>query len=259
MRREMEVWKKLRHPNVLPFIGMFSVGHSTYLISPWMHNGDALGYVKRNPNADVVDLLMQAAQGLQYLHTQNPPVVHGDLKGARSGPFHLILLTLTRCEACIADFGLSEVLEQVAAVETAEDSGNSTAWQVAGHPRWQSPELLRAVSAEEARRTTQSDIFAFGRVIIELLTGDLPFAEIANNIAVVAMVISGTLPERPKDAGVIARGLDDRMWGLVKECCETRPDKRPSAEYVLNRLRAALESRKSSNGFGLRLRSFFTR
>jgi len=217
-----------------------------------MHNGDALGYVKRNPNADVVNLLVQAAQGLQYLHTQNPPVVHGDLKGAN-------ILVSSNGEACIADFGLSEVLEHAAAVETSEDSGNSTAWQVAGHPRWQSPELLRAASTEEARRTTQSDVFAFGRVIIELLTRDLPFSEIANNIAVVAMVISGTLPARPKDSEIVARGLDDRMWGLMKECCDTRPEKRPTAEYVLHRLRAALDARKGTNGFGARFRSFFAR
>lgn len=44
----------------------------------------------------------------------------------------------------------------------------STTWYTAGNPRWQAPEILRARSKEEGRRTEASDIFAFGRVMLEV-------------------------------------------------------------------------------------------
>lgn len=63
--------------------------------------------------------------------------------------------------ACIGDFGLSQKLDYN---ENSESSDLvSDAWRFGGNLRWKAPELLR-----DARRTTQSDVFAFGRVIIEV-------------------------------------------------------------------------------------------
>ena len=67
--------------------------------------------------------------------------------------------------ACIADLGLSELKD-----EEADLSNYSTPWCVAGHPRWQAPELLKAESKEDGRRTTESDVFSYGRVMLEVRT-----------------------------------------------------------------------------------------
>lgn len=67
-------------------------------------------------------------------------------------------------EACLADFGLSEIVLE-ANRSDAKTTTNSTTWKVAGNPKWQAPELF-----EDPKRTTTSDIFAFGRVIYEVRT-----------------------------------------------------------------------------------------
>ncbi|KDQ10177.1 hypothetical protein BOTBODRAFT_36459 [Botryobasidium botryosum FD-172 SS1] len=231
-RREASVWQNLGHPNILPFLGLTTLDSITYLVSPWMENGDLLAYVRRHPDADCLTLLLQVAKGVEYLHTFDPVVVHGDLKAAN------ILIT-SKGEARIADFGLARGL-----VEGGSSSeSDSSAWKYGGNVRWQAPEIVKAMTDEQAKRTTKSDMFAFGRVITEVYTQDVPFAYQSATLVIVNWVMSGQLPIRPTDAGVIARGLDDRMWGLVKDCCRKRPFLRLTAKDAVRRLQAALEIR----------------
>jgi len=83
LHREMAVWSKLRHSNVLPFLGSaYTDPHNTLcFVSPWMSNKDIIAYLRMTPGADRVGLLCGVIQGLEYLHTLNPGIVHGDLKG----------------------------------------------------------------------------------------------------------------------------------------------------------------------------------
>ncbi|KDQ10446.1 hypothetical protein BOTBODRAFT_491533 [Botryobasidium botryosum FD-172 SS1] len=60
MKREMGVWSRLDHPNVLPFIGWHTFGPTSYMVSPWMENGDALAYVERRPQANRLQLVRPA-------------------------------------------------------------------------------------------------------------------------------------------------------------------------------------------------------
>jgi len=230
LAREINVWSQLNHPNVLSFIGSCILGSISYLISPWMENGHVLEFVQRNPEADCLRLLAQVVQGLKYLHTFKPQVIHGDLRGPN------ILVSLSG-DACIADFGLSELKAE------GYDPNYSTPWVLAGHPRWQAPEIIKAETKEEAWRNTATDIFAFGRVMLELFTKQVPFSEIRQDTAVTYRVWNGEFPKRPQDDEIVARGLDDTMWGLMMDCWNVAPEQRPSATDIVSRLTAALETR----------------
>ncbi|KDQ09418.1 hypothetical protein BOTBODRAFT_36998 [Botryobasidium botryosum FD-172 SS1] len=227
MKREMGVWGRLDHPNVLPFIGWHTLGPTSYMVSPWMENGDALAYVTWNPQANRLQLLVQAADGLHYLHTGiKKPVVHGDLKAAN------IFISSTGI-ARIADFGLSEYAEE------EKPPRYSSEWYYAGNLRWQAPEIVNASSKEEVRRTTETDNFAYGRVMLELFTGQIPFFYLSDNtLSIFELVRHGQFPERPLDKDVIAKGLDDNMWELMKRCWSVEPKQRPSAAGLLHHLKA---------------------
>jgi len=203
------------------------------MVSPWMGNGHALEYVQANPETDCVRLLAQAASGLLYLHTFEPPVIHGDLKGSN-------ILISESGVACIADFGLSELR-----AEGQADPKYSTPWYAAGNPRWQAPELVKAETKEQARRTMETDTFAFGRVMAELFTKNVPFSYIEQEIRVAILVINGSLPERPCDQAIIDAGLNDNMWELMKSCWDVEPAQRPSAKGIYSHLRGALEIRSA--------------
>lgn len=99
---EIILWRQLCHPNVLPFHGVYYLDdlHTRVcLISPWMKNGNIVQFLKNAPDSDhvllvnenlcallemIFTIVRQAfdiARGLEYLHTMQPKIVHGDLKG----------------------------------------------------------------------------------------------------------------------------------------------------------------------------------
>jgi len=93
-------WKTLRHPNVLPLIGVMMSENQFAMISDWMMNGNINDFVKAHPDANRLELVSSSlrvllpsltvgpfiklegvASGLIYIHSQG--MVHGDLKGVR--------------------------------------------------------------------------------------------------------------------------------------------------------------------------------
>ena len=89
------MWKRLRHENVVSFIGVTT--KPLQIVSEWMPNGTLTKYVEQNPGADRIGLvslstgivlnlsrhlpkLLDVAEGLNYLHTNH--TIHADLKGA---------------------------------------------------------------------------------------------------------------------------------------------------------------------------------
>jgi len=224
VQREVKVWCRLRHRYVLPFIGTYEFESTINMVSPWMANGSAKAYIKNNPNVDCVKLLLQAAQGLEYLHTFHPVVVHGDIKGNN-------ILISESGDACIADFGLSSFVQE-------GGESYSASWKYGGNVRWQAPELWG--KAPNNKRTRETDTFAFGRMIYELLTGELPFALLEP----LQIVIQGNLlPPRPdSNAEAVRRGLDDRMWKLLSKCHMRAPRKRPLMTTVVSKLEAIHQS-----------------
>ncbi|EIN08648.1 kinase-like protein, partial [Punctularia strigosozonata HHB-11173 SS5] len=98
--REALLWRQLRHPCILPFLGLYEDTHAKDLcmVSPCMSGGSLLDFVKKFVvEVDVVNLLIDAIGGLCYLHDQS--FVHGDLRAAN-------VLIDEHGRAYLADFGL---------------------------------------------------------------------------------------------------------------------------------------------------------
>ncbi|KAF9642199.1 kinase-like protein [Thelephora ganbajun] len=77
--REVLTWKALRHPNVLPLLGVTMTETQFVMVSEWMVKGNINEFVKEDSNADRLGLLGDVVRGLIYMHDQG--VIHGDLKG----------------------------------------------------------------------------------------------------------------------------------------------------------------------------------
>ncbi|KDQ16919.1 hypothetical protein BOTBODRAFT_220191 [Botryobasidium botryosum FD-172 SS1] len=147
--REVQVWKGFNHPSILRFIGLYTQGDKTYMVSPYMQNGNARVYAKKHPGMNCLRVLLQVAEGLEYLHGLS--AVHGDICANN-------ILISAFGDACIADFGLS-IVEGKSHPECYSNS-----WHNGGHVRWKAPELL---VDNDACRSTMSDMFSFGRLILE--------------------------------------------------------------------------------------------
>lgn len=85
--KRVPVWKRLSHPNILPFRGVNTTLFQLALVYDWGQNGNITQYVLSNPDAFRPSLLLDVAKGLEYLHHLGIP--HGGIKGVR--PDHLSL------------------------------------------------------------------------------------------------------------------------------------------------------------------------
>ncbi|KAF9468989.1 kinase-like domain-containing protein [Collybia nuda] len=208
--KEALVWKSLRHPHVLPFLGVDSNTFAPYLcmVSPWMRHGTIIRHLSDNKGVDIIKLLTEIAHGLNYLHSQN--VVHGDLRGGN-------ILIDDQWQACLADFGLTVVSEATLATHTSNGHGST---------RWMAPELHdpESFGFDRFLRTSASDIYALGCVCLEVYTGRAPFMNISNDTTVMLQVVRGIRPHRPPPDA--SRQMSDDVWNLIVQCWMQNPAER---------------------------------
>ncbi|KAJ7135777.1 kinase-like domain-containing protein [Mycena epipterygia] len=224
--KEVLLWQSLRHKYILPLIGFDreSFPSDFCMVSPWMKHGTILNYLKGHKDADIDDLLLQVAEGLNYLHSMK--VVHGDLRGTN-------ILISDDCNVCLADFGLSVISEVVSA--SPEASTRSTSSR-AGSVRWFAPELIYPVKFghDTFKRTPATDVYAYSCVCLELYTGLPPFHSVSD-VEVIFKVVNGDRPPRHASMSI-------GIWKLVKAAWAQSASMRPSLEAIIGKLRSLKSS-----------------
>ncbi|XP_073115399.1 lysM domain receptor-like kinase 3 isoform X2 [Elaeis guineensis] len=158
---ELKVLCKVHHINVVELIGYAAGDDNLYLVYEFVQNGslsehlhDPLlkGHQPLSWNARV-QIALDAARGIEYIHDHTKAqYVHRDIKTSN-------ILLDDGLRAKVADFGLAKLVER-----SAEDDCIAT--RLVGTPGYLPPELVR-----ELQMTTKTDVFAFGVVIAELITG----------------------------------------------------------------------------------------
>lgn len=160
---EMKLMSKLRHPNVVSFLGASIKAPKLAIILEFMPGGSlyrAIHRRRRNnlgpfPALKSMWIAFGIAKGLEYLHAQSPKIIHRDLKSPN------ILLGTNVREVKITDFGLSRLLCK-RFIQT----------RPGGTPEWMAPELLRQDMFDE-----QSDIYSFGVILWELMMCEKPWKD----------------------------------------------------------------------------------
>ena len=96
-----------------------------------------------------------------------------------------------------------------------------------------SPERLNPnhFGFKNGRPTKESDCYALGMVILEVLNGQVPFQECCNKFVVMQRVVEGERPERPPGPW-----FTDGLWGMLERCWSPKPNDRPTVEDVLENL-----------------------
>ncbi|EUC67039.1 tyrosine kinase catalytic domain protein [Rhizoctonia solani AG-3 Rhs1AP] len=227
-KREAEIWRQLMHDNVHTFLGVWVHMDDVYLVSPFMERGDAAEWVRTRNDADRLKLMLEIAQGLEYLHLRSPAVIHGDLRLAN-------VLISDSGSACITDFGLARVLEGLTLTPVSQQLG------VAGATRWMARELLlppplpESSSEELESETTvtrETDIWSFGMTVLEAMTAQPPYSHRRRDTQVMLDIIGGVLPTRPR-TGFLAHAEGDALWALMERCWKADPRERPSSSEVV--------------------------
>ncbi|KAI0938512.1 hypothetical protein AcV5_000179 [Taiwanofungus camphoratus] len=215
--KEAILWKRLSHPHITPFLGINTELFPLCIISEWMVNGNIMAYLKNAPQANRLELLVDVATGLEYLHDRR--VLHGDLKGAN-------ILINSEHRACLCDFGLTSVISDPDIVSLIFTTSNKD-----GSTRWAAPEVL---NSEHPRGSRESDVYSLAMVMWEVFAGRVPFHECPNEGQVIHKILHGRRPERPEEASGL--GLYDDVWDLMVTSWHEEPQRRPNAAVILRRL-----------------------
>ncbi|KAL5577429.1 hypothetical protein UlMin_019128 [Ulmus minor] len=215
--REAEILSKLHHPNVVAFYGVVQDGPGGTLatVTEFMVNGSLrhvlLSKERQLDRRKRLIIAMDAAFGMEYLHSKN--IVHFDLKCDNL----LVNLKDPLRPICkVGDFGLSKIKRN-----TLVTGG------VRGTLPWMAPELLNGSSSKVSEKV---DVFSFGIVLWEILTGEEPYANMHYG-AIIGGIVNNTL--RP-----LVPSYCDPEWRLLMEqCWAPDPVGRPSFTEIARRLR----------------------
>jgi serine/threonine protein kinase/tetratricopeptide (TPR) repeat protein len=210
--REAKVLAALSHPNIL---AIFDVGseHGVSFVVMELLPGETLRsrIMQRRPRwPQAVQMAIEIAEGLSAAHSKG--IVHRDLKPEN--------IFLTRDEHIkILDFGLACLHRDLETAETdlETNAGPVTATgMVMGTAPYMSPEQLKGLHVD-----TRSDIFSFGCVLQEIITGQGPFSRSTR-----AEVISAILKEDPPSLTEFDAAIPAELDQAVKHCLNKEPNQR---------------------------------
>eukprot|EP01114_Cavostelium_apophysatum_P013037 TRINITY_DN3071_c0_g2_i1.p1 TRINITY_DN3071_c0_g2~~TRINITY_DN3071_c0_g2_i1.p1 ORF type:complete len:751 (-),score=188.52 TRINITY_DN3071_c0_g2_i1:59-2311(-) len=218
--KEAEFMKKLKHANIVRFIGIVMENETPLLLMEWMKS-DLYAFVHNRDQ--VIDheifcrIAIDVAKGLNYLHTQKPAVIHRDVKSKN-------ILMDSDGTAKVCDFGISKDLRSTIALSKANT-------QLVGTYTHSSPEALDPKRFRE--RSAKMDVYSFGVVLWELLTREQPWKkELDEGLDV------SDIPEmiRQGERLVLPEDCDEKIRVLIAQCWKDLPSERPSMEEVVQAL-----------------------
>ncbi|CAA2996309.1 receptor kinase HAIKU2 [Olea europaea subsp. europaea] len=229
----MEILGKIRHRNILKLYACLMKGGSNFLVLEYMENGNLFQALHREikmgrPELDWSQrykIALGAAKGIAYLHHDcSPPIIHRDIKSTN-------ILLGDDYEAKIADFGVAKVAE-------VSPRGSECSC-FTGTLGYIAPEL-----AYSFKVTEKSDIYSFGVVLLELVTGRSPIEEAYGEGKDIVYWVSTHSNDRENvvkvlDPKLVSDFVKDGMIKFLKiaALCTTKlPNLRPNMKEVVKML-----------------------
>ncbi|XP_023614655.1 LOW QUALITY PROTEIN: serine/threonine-protein kinase B-raf [Myotis lucifugus] len=212
--RNINRLQKTRHVNILLFMG-YSTKPQLAIVTQWCEGSSLYHHLHiietKFEMIKLIDIARQTAQGMDYLHAKS--IIHRDLKS--NNIFLHEDLTVK-----IGDFGLATVKSRW--------SGSHQFEQLSGSILWMAPEVIRM--QDKNPYSFQSDVYAFGIVLYELMTGQLPYSNINNRDQIIFMVGRGYLSP---DLSKVRSNCPKAMKRLMAECLKKKRDERPLFPQIL--------------------------
>jgi eukaryotic-like serine/threonine-protein kinase len=229
-KQELVLASKISHKNILRIHDMGEVAGVRFISMAYIQGKDLQHIIKENPKMPlerVLKFAQQIAEALAAAHAEG--VVHRDLK-----PQNLLIGNDDQVFVC--DFGLAKSFEESAI-------GMTRTGAFLGTPRYMSPEQVEGKPADQ-----RADLYAFGLILYEMVTGDVPFVGEST-----LKVMYQRIQEKPKSPKLINADLPNWLVRIIMRCLEKDPaDRYQSAYEILADLQGAKGQSSGGSGSGSR-------
>lgn len=204
---EVHLLKSLKHEKILKCYNSWvdDENKTINIITELFVSGSLRRYRKMHKNVElkaIKNWARQILQGLCYLHSQNPPIIHRDLKCDN------IFINGNTGEVKIGDLGLAAVLQQ------------PTAHTVIGTPEFMAPELYD----EEYNELV--DIYSFGMCMLEMITCEYPYSECKNHAQIYKKVSNGIKP------AALGKVTDPQVRQFIEKCLVSASMRLPASDLL---------------------------
>ncbi|KAF6153676.1 hypothetical protein GIB67_000909 [Kingdonia uniflora] len=204
---EVHLLKSVKHENIIKFYNSWvdNKKKTVNMITELFTSGSLRQYRRRHKNVDIKAIknwARQILQGLNYLHSQNPPILHRDLKCDN------IFVNGNYGEIKIGDLGLATIMQK------------PTAQSVIGTPEFMAPELY------EEEYNELVDIYSFGMCILEMVTFEYPYNECRNPAQIYKKVSSGIKPAS------LGKVTDSQVKQFIEKCLLPASERLPARELL---------------------------
>ncbi|XWS12452.1 hypothetical protein CRYUN_Cryun37aG0089900 [Craigia yunnanensis] len=234
-RDELALFQKVRHPNVVQFLGAVTQSSPMMIVTEYLPKGDLRAFFKRKgalKPMTAVKFALDIARGMNYLHENKlAPIIHRDLEPSnilRDDSGHLK----------VADFGVSKLL-------TVKEDKPLTCLETSC--RYVAPEVLKNDDYD-----TKGDVFSFALILQEMIEGYPPFSTKQDNDVPKAYE-SRERPPFKAPAKHYAHGLKE----LIEDCWNEKPAKRPTFRQIITKLESIHNSFSHKKRWKVRPLKFF--
>jgi serine/threonine protein kinase len=199
----------LNHPNILAVFQLGAHEGAPYLVSELLEGGTLREQIKtaRVPPCRAIDYAAQVARGLAAAHAKG--IVHRDLK-----PDNLFVTLDGRVK--ILDFGLAKLMRSKTSSDLGSPEGKTKPGAVMGTVGYMSPEQVRGQTADY-----RADIFAFGAIFYEMLTGQRAFEK-----PTAAETMTAILKEDPPAVSQRVPDIPPGLQRILERCLEKNREER---------------------------------
>ena len=225
-KNEIVALTMIRHPNLIIFMGTMLEDNNLCIVTEYCKGGTLFDLLHKKKNINLpwnlrLRILIDISKGMNFLHTNNPQIIHSDLKSLN------ILMTDEIKENSennnvtikINDFGLSKIIDKDKIICESLQG-------IVGSVQWMAPEVLQNNCIDK----TKVDIYSFGIIIWEICTRVQPYKDMS-----CYQIINYVCNEngRPDINLLPLNQMPKGLLELMENCWNTDPNLRPDFSSAL--------------------------
>ncbi|XP_024027695.1 integrin-linked protein kinase 1 [Morus notabilis] len=223
--KELALWQKLRHPNIVQFLGVLNNSDRLIFLTEYLCNGSLYDILRKKGRLDqqiAVSYALDIARGMNYLHHHKPhAIIHRDLT-----PRNVLQDEAGRLK--VTDFGLSKIYQE-------KDLGYKMTGRT-GSYRYMAPEVYRRELYGKA-----VDVFSFALIVYEMFQGK------PSNLAEDAESVADKRAYEDYRPPLSSSLFPDPIKELLRQCWHKNPDSRPTFEQIISELETIQEEFKKKS------------